>query len=460
MREFDDHYEEEYVYLADLTDTAALISWGKFFFDSTMELVEDRKIHMLNGQHGRHTSIGANCESYGLVEVEVRDGSDAVVQSVRVVNDTFVWVTGLTADTEYTYRVIAEPDGARRIWADGALADYNPEIKELVPTSRRYACRFRTFPRLDASAPLTFAVIGDTGTGTANQRALADTLQTMVDQRGVRLVLMTGDTVYRSSGGSGDDDDEWLVTYFQPYRTLIDRIPFYPCVGNHDAAETFGEKQGDTLTLYDNLLVTQRFAETRPGREASITKGLFYRFRFGSDVEFVCLDTSKDKLFLGRRAFEREPGKGWTQRSLATPLGSPAWRIPFSHHPPYCAGPSHGDTNSMREDIIPHCFANGVRAFISGHEHNFQWIDSEDTDAKRRVHCIVTGGAGTFRTGKPAGSTNGHRQSWGGNEGMHFLIVTIAGPSMTIEPIAADGKPLKLFKRDGSDIAGPIVVTG
>jgi hypothetical protein len=56
MREFDDHYEEEYLYVADLTDTAVLISWGRFFFASTMELVRDRKLHLLDGQHGRHTS--------------------------------------------------------------------------------------------------------------------------------------------------------------------------------------------------------------------------------------------------------------------------------------------------------------------------------------------------------------------------------------------------------------------
>ena len=119
MREFDDHYEEEYVYLADLTDTAALVSWGKFFFASTMELVPDRKIHLLDGQHGRHTSIGANCESYGPIDVEVRDASGTVVRTVRVVDDTFTWVMGLTPDTEYTYRVVADPDGSRRVWADG-----------------------------------------------------------------------------------------------------------------------------------------------------------------------------------------------------------------------------------------------------------------------------------------------------------------------------------------------------
>src|SRR5262245_19916774 len=356
MREFDDHYEEEYLYLADLTDTAALISWGKFFFASTMELVRDKKIHLLDGQHGRHTSIGANCESYGPVDVEVRDASDTVVRKVRTVDDTFTWITGLTPDTEYTYRVIADPDGSRRIWADGPLDDYDPKIKELVKTQRSYACRFRTFPSPQTSASLTFAVIGDTGTGTADQKALAGALEAAIKTRDVRLVLMTGDTIYKSSGGTGDDDDEWLMTYFQPYRSLIDRIPFFPCVGNHDTSETPGEGgQGDTLALYDNLLVTSRFQTPLPGRDASVTKGLFYRFSFGRDIEFICLDTSKDSLLFGSRMFQKDPGKTWMRNALASPLGSPVWRIPFSHHPPYCAGPEHGDTNSMRDEIVPRC---------------------------------------------------------------------------------------------------------
>jgi hypothetical protein len=456
MREFDDHYEEEYVYLADLTDTAALISWGKFFFDSTMELVPDRKVHLLEGQHGRHTSLGANCEPYGPVDVEVRDASGSIVRSVHVINDTFTWVTGLTPDAQYTYRVIDDPGGARRVWADGPLWDYKPDIKELVKTTRRYTCAFRTFPAPGTSAPLKFAVVGDTGTGSENQALLANALETAVDQHGIRLVLMTGDTIYRSSGGTGNDDDEWLMTYFQPYRTLIDRIPFFPCVGNHDTGETLLEGgQGDTLTLYDNLLVTPRFHNPPPGRDASVTKGLFYRFRYGSDVEFICLDTSKDRLLFGKRMFEKNPGKTWMRNALASPLGSPAWRIPFSHHPPYCAGPEHGDTNSMRDDIIPLCVDHGVRAFISGHEHNFQCIDSED--AARRVRCIVTGGGGQWRTGKPEKSTNGNVHSWGGNAGTHFLIVSIAGSSMKIEPITADGAALALVDRMGTTAPVPVV---
>jgi tartrate-resistant acid phosphatase type 5 len=457
MHEFGDHYEEEYLYLADLTDTAALISWGKFFFASTMELVRDRKLHLLDGQHGRHTSIGANCEPYGPVDVEVLNMAGTLVQSVRVVNDTFAWVSGLTPDTDYTYRVIAEPETTRRVWAAGQLWSYSPRIKELVETGRTYACRFRTFPPLDSSAPLTFAVIGDTGTGDEEQARLAQALEAAVDGMGARFVLMTGDTVYRGSGGAGDDDDEWLMTYFQPYRTLIDRIPFYPCVGNHDTAETLGEGQGDTLMLYDNLLVTPRFNERRPGRHADVTRGLFYRFRYGADVEFICLDTSKEKLLFGKRMFQKDPGRTWMRQAFTQPLGSPRWRIAFSHHPPYTAGPLHGDTNSMRDDIVPLCIENSIRAFFSGHEHNFQCLDSEDP--RKRVRCFVTGGGGTWREGEPNNATNGFLHAWGGNAGTHFLMVTIHGSTMRVEPTMVDGDPLPLVSRRGQSVESPIVVT-
>jgi hypothetical protein len=157
--------------------------------------------------------------------------------------------------------------------------------------------------------------------------------------------------------------------------------------------------------------------------------------------------------------FEKDPGKTWIRNALASPLGSPMWRIPFSHHPPYCAGPTHGDTNDMHEEIIPRCVTHGVRAFFSGHEHNFQCIDSEDNDPRRRVRCIVTGGAGKWRTDEPDKETNGWMHSWGGNEGTHFLIVTITGSSMTIEPITVDGVPLKLVNRRGQKVPGPVVVT-
>jgi len=455
MRELSDHFEEEYLYLADVTHDAALISWGKFFFNGKMKLMKDKKLHMLEGEHERRSSIGANCETYGRVRVEVLDAAGSVVQSVET-EKTYAWVGGLAADTEYTYRVFSLNEDGDRQWADDVLHSYHAEIEELIrdQPERIYSCRFRTFPDPDAHEDLVFAVIGDSGTANETQYRVAAALDRVVTERGVRLVLMVGDTIYKKdSGGSGDDDFEWLTTYYQPYRTVIDRVPFYPCTGNHDTSEGFfeglfiGEKQEDRLALYDNLLVMPRFvSEMPPSREASITPGLFYRFKFGADVEFICLDTSKERDFSSHRLFEFGKHKDWVGRVLGEPLGAPKWRIPFSHHPPYCKGPLHDeDETELRHSVIPRCEANGIRTFLSGHEHNFQCIDSP----KRKVRCFVTGGAGTFRDSRLKKSTDGFMHLWGGNDRGHFLIVTIRGDQMTVEPIDWEGRPLPLFKVEG-----------
>ena len=111
----------------------------------------------------------------------------------------------------------------------------------------------------------------------------------------------------------------------------------------------------------------------------------------------------------------------------------------------------------MRDEIIPRCVEHGIRTFISGHEHNFQSIDSED--AGTRVKCIVPGGSGQFRSGKPEKATNGHVECWGGNTETHFLIATITGPSMKIEAVTASGKALSLFNRQGDEVTRPIEVS-
>lgn len=468
MRELNDHFEEEYLYLADVTHDSALIAWGKFFFNSKTKLIKDKKIHMLEGEHGRHTSIGANCESYGTVAVEVLDAAGNVVESLET-NETYAWVGGLRPDTEYTYRVVVPAAAGARQWGEGPLHSYHKEIEELVEDNpaHTYACRFKTFPDPASHADLVFAVIGDSGTANEHQFGVAKALDKLVTDRGVRLVIMVGDTIYaKESGGSGDDDFEWLTTYFQPYRTVIDRVPFYPCMGNHDTSEGFfeglfiGEKQEDRLALYDNLLVTPRFVSgLPPSREASISPGLFYRFRFGADIELICLDTSKEKDLTPKRMFEFGGHKEWVDHVLASPLGEPRWRIPFSHHPPYCKGPLHDeDETRLRQEIIPQCRSGGIRTFISGHEHNFQCIDSPNPNAG--VRCFISGGAGGFREGRPSKSTDGFMQSWGGNDRGHFLIVTISGDQMKVEPMGFDGQPLPLFDVQAKELPSASITVG
>src|SRR5918996_1650446 len=172
---------------------------------------------------------------------------------------------------------------------------------------------------------------------------VANALRKAIDSDGVRMILTTGDNIYAGTrllgipiGGSGDEDDDWFFTYFQPYRYVINRVPVFPSIGNHDADET--EERDDRAQVEDNFYLRERMASEEAAGRASFKPGLFYRFRYGSDIEFVCIDTSKEDFFKGARLFDFPKHAEWIEQSF--PANDPVrWRIPFAHHPLYSAGP-------------------------------------------------------------------------------------------------------------------------
>ena len=121
---------------------------------------------------------------------------------------------------------------------------------------------------------------------------------------------------------------------------------------------------------------------------------LTYTVRYGSDVEFVCIDTSKESVFRGHRLFEFPKHWAFIEASFPASPGPPTWRIPFAHHPPFNAGPQHHNTRDMAR-LFPLFQRAGVRVMFSGHEHNFQHARADDVD------YFVTGAAGKFRGGTP-----------------------------------------------------------
>ena len=308
-------------------------------------------------------------------------------------------------------------------------------------------------------------VVGDYGTGirrltpTRRQREVAVAMQAVFDQHDVRLILTAGDNIYAGTrilglpigSSTGDEDDDWFFTFFQPYRYMLNRIPVYPCIGNHDTGET--EDHDDREQLLDNMYLRERIASDEASGRASVDPGLFYRFRFGRDVEFICIDTSKESFFRGKRLFEYPKHREWVEQTFATDEGV-RWRITFCHHPPFCAGPQHSNTDHM-EQLLPLFKQGRVRAVFNGHEHNFQHSSYDGID------YFVTGAGSKVRKGAPDDFERAHTQSW--SDYAHFLLVTIAGDTMRVRPIGEliDGqvRDVSRFSPAGTAVTEDIVVT-
>jgi hypothetical protein len=460
-------HAEPYIYLPTVTPTSALVAWGAFYFRVTSKgrwkLVDDDDLKYVHPP--RRDSIGARSAPYGPAQVEAFDATGARVACVRAEAANHCWLTGLSPDTDYTYKVSVKDE----VWASGERWDWSPADRALVQKGGEYDNRFRTFPDpATERTTLTFAVIGDFGVGVKTERpdrrqqAIADALAAAVDADDVRLILTTGDNIYAARrlfgipiGETGDEDDDWFFTYFQPYRYIINRIPVYPSIGNHDADET--EDGDDRAQVEDNFYIAERMASEESHGRASFGPGLFYRVQYGRDIEFVCIDTSKETFFKGHRLFEMP--KHWEFLEAAFPAAGPRrrWQIPFAHHPPYSAGPRHHNTRSMQR-LLPLLKRAGVRAMFCGHEHNFQHSHADGID------YFVTGAAGRFRGGTPDGFDAAHTQSWSAE--CHFLLARIEGDRMIVRaigeaPANASSDVLRDIPRQtpaGAPASDPIVV--
>src|SRR5687768_9885915 len=465
LRSVPEFHAEPYVYLAGLTHKSALIAWGAFYFKARShgraKLVDDEDLQWVHPP--RCDSIGCTSKPYGPARVEVHDESGALIASALTNTHNHCAVSGLQANTRYTYTVTVKHE----LWGAGVRWDWDPPRQGLVQRDGVYRNEFRTLPdpQQPLPGPFSFIVIGDFGVGirkpsTAKKRQyeVAQALERAVDTYGVRLILTTGDNIYAAkrfllwTGDTGDEDDDWFFTYFQPYRYVLNRVPVCPSIGNHDTQET--EEHDDRDQVMDNMYLRERLAGEEAAGRASVTPGLFYRFRASADIEFVCIDTSKESFFRRGRIFEYPKHWEFMQRAFpAAPEHPVKWRIPFGHHPPYSAGPQHHNTRGM-QPVVELFERSGVRVSFSGHEHNFQHSHWNGID------YFVSGAGAKIRRRVPDDFAGAHTQSWSGE--CHFLLATIEGDRMTVRALGeSPGETLLDIPRAtpaGEIVQGPMEI--
>ena len=357
----------------------------------------------------RADSIGSQSKPYGPAEVEVRDDSGAIVATAMTNDANHVAISGLQPDTRYSYTVKVKHE----VWGSGTRWDWEPSIQGLAQGDGVYRNEFRTFqdPLTPLGGPFTFAVIGDFGTGirkpstaTRRQREVGLALQKAIDTENVRLILTTGDNIYAASRfllwtkDSGDEDDDWFFTFFQPYRYAINRVPVYPSIGNHDTRET--EETDDRGQVMDNFYLAERLATEEAAGRASVGPGLFYRFRVASDVEFVCIDTSKEHFFKRGRLFEYPKHREFVTRAF-----------------PAAASESH----PMAHSVLP---SPAVLRGTAASQHRWHERDGGLVRGRGRprvlqrpraqLPALASPGDRLFRVGRGKQDPDGHARSHGG----------------------------------------------
>lgn len=209
------------------------------------------------------------------------------------------------------------------------------------PASTSDAMHLLRTPKLPGE-PIVFAVFGDTGSGLVRQSRVARQVRAVDPD----YVIHTGDVVY-PSGADADYDR----TVFQPYRRIMDRTVFFPCLGNHDVETDDGAPYLRNFILPDN------------GPEG-LEPGRCYSIRLG-DVLLVSLDLTRD------RATVADVIVPWMRAELAA--SDAMWKIVFSHYPVYTSGTERRPPDPAAVELWAPIFdEEGVDLYFAGHNHFYE----------------------------------------------------------------------------------------
>jgi hypothetical protein len=249
---------------------------------------------------------------------------------------------------------------------------------------------------------ITFAVIGDTGTGDEAQAAVARQMVSQGEKTPFEFVLMLGDNIYETG------DPKYIKPRFEePYKDLLAAgVKFYAVLGNHDII-----KGTAFQTNYANFNMGGR-------RYYNFTKG---GTGDSSLLEFFALDSNLMK----------EEQLAWLEEKLKASKAQ--WKIAFCHHSIYSSSKMHRPYLKLRNQLEPLYLKFGVKVVFAGHGHAYERVNPQ-----KGVYYFTEGASGEIKR-KSLDRTN---PLFAAGEDMinSFLVVQVKGDEMKIEAIGADGR--------------------
>jgi 3',5'-cyclic AMP phosphodiesterase CpdA len=241
---------------------------------------------------------------------------------------------------------------------------------------------------------LKFAVLGDFGTGSSAQYALAAQMKRVHDVFPFELVTLVGDNLYGS-----ERPQDFQKKFEIPYKPLLDAgVKFYASLGNHDANE-------------------QRF---------------YKLFNMDGKTYFSYKAPKQDvRFFVLESTYMKPEQVAWLEKELKD--SKEDWKIPYFHHPPYSSGDRHGSDARLREVLEPLFIKYNVSVVFTGHDHFYERVKPQNG-----IVYFVVGSGGQLRKGnidKRSGLT-----AAGNDTEQSFLAAEIKDDEMTFNAVSRSGR--------------------
>lgn len=240
-------------------------------------------------------------------------------------------------------------------------------------------------------ASLRFLSLGDWGGSpdfpytTKVETAVADQMGAIADIYQTSFNLALGDNFY-TEGVKNVEDKRFVETFENVYKAESLQNPWYLLAGNHD-------HKGNVSAQIAYSKVSKRW------NFPYYYYKLSYKIPDGDSIDIIMLDTV---LLCGNTLsdFEHDQPKGpadfmvaqdqwtWLEQQLASSKAD--YLMVAGHYPVYSVA-EHGPTKCLVERLDPLLYKYSVTAYISGHDHNLQHLQT--SKGSQNMDYFVIGAA-------------------------------------------------------------------
>jgi tartrate-resistant acid phosphatase type 5 len=249
--------------------------------------------------------------------------------------------------------------------------------------------------------PIRIVGMGDFGSGSEEQRHVAEAIVRMGGAARFDFGLTFGDNFY-PSGMTGTDDPRWRDWWESLYGPL--GITFYPSLGNH---EWYSDDGAAAEIAYHSA--SWRFPSP------------YYSFTAGP-VQFFAIDTTEIS----------EAEVIWLDKQIGA--SSAHWKVVYGHHPIFAPEKNEKNGAYMKytQARLWPILRGRVDAYLCGHQHAMAHMKPQDG-----VHFFMSGGGGAplSKVAKKSEGALFAESTFG------FLTLEADAAKMSISIFDTDGKP-------------------
>jgi len=243
-----------------------------------------------------------------------------------------------------------------------------------------------------------FAVIGDFGTGGADEFAIANVMFEGHKNAPLDFVLTVGDNIYPNGSAR-----LFHKNFEEPFAGLLkEKVSFYATLGNHDVEQ--GRRDQTTYPLFN------------------MNGSSYYSLSRGNGlIDFFMLDSTDFNL----------TQHTWLENALRN--SKALWKVAAFHHPFYSSGKKHGSDPKLQGKIEPLFIRYGVQVVFSGHDHDYERIKPQNG-----IQYFVTGAGGETRRGGVDLKSPIRAASY--DEDNSYMLMEVDEKEMTFKSICEKGE--------------------